>query len=213
MHDFSVKTSLEVESWWTLPTSRCSSLSTGVTSWDAPGDVGLGGLFLWPLSPAFVHPMSCLLTRGLCETSHLSDGIQPVQGNPIRGEQQIDTGITLTFPVLYRGSYVVPDEINLLRETVRINLMTCTYKSSGFLNNSPSSSPISWIITIWWSNLKKVQICQNFLGRDLIKWEEANPQTTFSFTPQAWFICRHHSSYAVDDAGVLWENKQSVIVS
>lgn len=41
---------------------------------------------------------------------------------------------------------------SFLRETILINLMTSTHKSSGFLNNSPSASPVSWIITIWWSN-------------------------------------------------------------
>lgn len=60
----------------------------------------------------------------------------------------VDTGAAaLLFPALtlYQSS-------SSLREAVLINLVTCAHKSSGFLNNSPSASPTSWIITIWWSN-------------------------------------------------------------
>lgn len=98
-----------------------------------------------------------------------------------------------------------------LREAVLINLVTCAHKSSGFLNNSPSASPTSWIITIWWSNFCKVQRCQNFFGKVLIKLKKASPQTTDSFTPQAWSIHRHYPSCALEESGVLWGKKHHSI--
>lgn len=60
----------------------------------------------------FLCPTPTPLTRCLCGTSHITDGIQPMQGNYSK-RKAADIGITLLFPALSWGPYTVPDQIKL----------------------------------------------------------------------------------------------------